>query len=159
MYDLCGEDLTKERLHSALILMGKRQLLPEFRKSWTPENPTKNYCYVVANFVFHYLAPEGSQAYSLKGIPGDDGVHHFVKWPDGEIVDLAVDQFNNFGQIDYSKAEPVGNFPLRSRAKILASLLGFDSPNKGKGMSSIDTKELKLFKGASRVASRYLRSR
>ena len=104
MYTLAG--VTKEKLHESLRYMGPKQLKTKaMRDAWSESNPTKNYCYVVAEFVYYYLSPRGSKPYKLSGIPGDNGLHRFIMWPDYSVVDLAVDQFSNFEDVDYTKAK------------------------------------------------------
>ena len=87
MFSLAG--IEKEKLHEALIKMGKKHLKTKAMKdNWSEDNPTKNYCYVIAEFVYYYLSPKGSKPFKLPGIPGDDGLHRFIMWPDNKIVDL-----------------------------------------------------------------------
>ena len=67
MYELAG--LNKQTLHDALRIMGKKHLKTKLMKEgWTHDNPTKNYCYVIAEFVYYYLSPRGSKPYKLLGI-------------------------------------------------------------------------------------------
>ena len=54
MFRLAG--IEKEKLHEALIKMGKKHLKTKAMKdNWSEDNPTKNYCYVIAEFVYYYL--------------------------------------------------------------------------------------------------------
>ena len=70
MFRLAG--IEKEKLHEALIKMGKKHLKTKAMKdNWSEDNPTKNYCYVIAEFVYYYLSPKGSKPFKLPGIPGD----------------------------------------------------------------------------------------
>ena len=134
MFDKAG--VTKAQLHEALKTMGKKHLKTKLMKdAWTMDNPTKNYCYVVSEFVYYYLSPPGSKPYKLAGIPGDDGLHRFIKWPDDTIVDLSVDQFDNYEDVDYSQAKVCYfmtnqyNKGPSKRARILAELMGCELPN------------------------------
>lgn len=135
MFSIAG--IEKEVLHKALIQMGKKNLKTKLmRDKWTEQNPTKNYCYVIAEFVYYYLAPEGTVPYKLAGIPGDDGLHRFLKWPDGSIVDLAVDQFPNYEDVDYNKGRvcyflQTGCKGPSKRARLLAELCGVELPTRG----------------------------
>jgi hypothetical protein len=132
MYGLAG--VNKQTLHDALRVMGKKHLKTKLMKEgWTHDNPTKNYCYVIAEFVYYYLSPRGSKPYKLPGIPGDDGLHRFIMWPDYSVVDLAVDQFPNFEDVDYTKAKKcyfmVNTFGVpgpSKRTRILAELMGYE---------------------------------
>ena len=132
MYKLAG--VTKERFHKSLRCMGTQHLKTKLMKeSWSEDNPTKNYCYVIAEFVYYYLSPRGSKPYKLPGIPGDDGLHRFIMWPDYSIVDLAVDQFPNFEDIDYTQAKKCyfmyntqGNPGPSQRTRLLGKLMGFE---------------------------------
>ena len=134
MFDVAG--IEKKVLHDALLKMGRKELKTKLmRDAWSEENPTKNYCYVVSEMVFYFLAPPGSKPYKLAGIPGDDGLHRFIKWPDDTIVDLSVDQFDNYEDVDYSQAKVCYfmtnqyNKGPSKRARILAELMGCELPN------------------------------
>lgn len=112
----------KEKLHNALRQMGEKHLKPQYKNQWTPERPTTGYCYVVAEVVYYYLAPKGSRPYVMK--TGANETHWFIKAPDGNIIDLTADQFDE--PVDYEKGKPQ-NFrtkQISKRGKILADLLG-----------------------------------
>jgi hypothetical protein len=120
--------VTKEDMYDALRSMGPKELKPPLRKEWSPENPTRNFCYVIAEFVLNYCAPAGSKAYSLE-IPGDLAKHYYVVTPLGGILDLAAEQFADYGVVDY-KAGKKTHFQHPSpsrRARLLAELLGYDA--------------------------------
>lgn len=131
MYRKVGFD--KKTLHSALIKMGKKHLkTKQMRDSWSTENPTKNYCYVISEFVYYYLTNKNSTPYKLPNIPNDDGLHRFVKLEDGTIIDLAVEQFENYEDVDYSKSSIcyfIQNKYLKNRpskrTRILGELCGY----------------------------------
>ena len=104
MFEVAG--IEKSVLHDALLQMGRKYLkTKQMKDAWSEDNPTKNYCYVIAEFVYYYLAPKGTIPYKLPNIPGDDGLHRFLKWPDGTIVDLAVDQFPNYEDVNYEEGK------------------------------------------------------
>jgi hypothetical protein len=129
MFEVAG--IRKEQLHSALIEMGPKFLhSKKMREEYDVNNPTRNFCYVVSEFVFYFIAPSGSKAYGLK-IDGDESLHRFVKWPDGTIVDLTCDQFPDYSKVVYENAKvrpflPVsGKAQPSKRARHLAKLLGY----------------------------------
>ena len=128
MFEFSG--VSKDGLYSSLIQMGKKHLKTKAMKDiWTPENPTQNYCYVVAEFVYWYVAPYDSTAWALT-VPSYNTLHRFVKWPDGTIVDLSCEQFYDWSEIDYSKAKrrmflQTGCKGPSKRARLLAELMGY----------------------------------
>ena len=128
------EGIKKSVLHKALLQMGTKQLkTKQMRDAWSEDNPTKNYCYVVSEMVFYYLAPPGSKPYKLPNIPGDDGLHRFLKWPDGTIVDLTVDQFPNYEDVNYENGKvcyfmQTGVKGPSKRARLLAELCDLKLP-------------------------------
>jgi hypothetical protein len=102
--------------------MGKKHLRPQYKDRWKPDRPTTGYCYVVAEVVYHYFAPEGYRPYVMR--TGDDDTHWFLKDPDGRVIDLTDDQFDE--SLDYSEGKPQ-NFmtkEISKRGTILADLLG-----------------------------------
>lgn len=114
--------IDRQKLHDALRLMGRKYLKPQFRDQWTPERPTTGYCYVVAEVVYHYLAPKGNRPYVMK--IGENETHWFIKDSDGRVIDLTADQFDE--PIDYTQGHPQ-NFltkEISKRGKMLADLLG-----------------------------------
>jgi hypothetical protein len=102
MFDRAGID--RDKLHGVLRSLAKGHLKAAFRKTWVPENPTRFFCYVVSEYVLNFVAPPGSTAWSLV-IPGDEAKHYFIRWPDGTIVDLTAEQFDDFSLVDYSKGK------------------------------------------------------
>jgi|TARA_B100001094_G_scaffold79305_1_gene75581 hypothetical protein len=132
MFKVAG--IEKKVLHDALLKMGTKQLkTKQMRDAWSEDNPTKNYCYVVSEMVFYYLAPKGSKPYKLPNIPGDDGLHRFLKWPDGTIVDLTVDQFPNYEDVNYENGKvcyfmQTGVKGPSKRARLLAELCDLKLP-------------------------------
>jgi len=132
MFKVAG--IEKKVLHDALLKMGRKELKTKLmRDAWSEENPTKNYCYVVSEMVFYFLAPPGSKPYKLAGIPGDDGLHRFIRWPDGTIVDLTVDQFPNYEDVNYENGKvcyfmQTGVKGPSKRARLLAELCDLKLP-------------------------------
>lgn len=103
MFDYAGVD--RQQLYAALRIMANEGALkPAAKKTWTPENPTRNFCYVVSEWLHVYRSPAGTRAYSLV-VPGDDYKHYFVRWPEGTIVDLTAEQFPDYSLIDYTQAK------------------------------------------------------
>lgn len=129
MYQKAGVDRTA--LLSSLIRMGKKHLKSKVMKDgWSEDNPTYCYCYVIAEYLWFYKAPKGSIPYSVK-VPGDPGLHRFIKWNDGTIVDIAAEQFSNYEEVNYEQAKV--RYFLQSgckgpskRAKLLAEYMGDD---------------------------------
>lgn len=97
MFSIVG--IKKEDLYNALRKMGRKYLKVD-KDKWTPERPTVGYCYVVSEYVYHYLAPEGTEPYRLKT---NDSSHWFLKYPDGQIIDLTFDQYDD--ELNYNIAQ------------------------------------------------------
>lgn len=110
--------------------MGKKYIRGKLLKEqWTEDNPTKNYCYVVSEFVYWYQAPRGTIPYKVN-VPGDDGLHRFLRWPCGTIIDLTVEQFPDYSLVDYDKGKvqyfmQIARKGPSKRARHLAKLMGF----------------------------------
>jgi hypothetical protein len=120
--------IDKQKLDNALRRMGTKHLKPQFRDLWKPERPTTGYCYVVAEVVYHYLAPKGSRPYIIKFDEND--THWFVKEPSGKVIDLTADQFDV--PIDYTLGKPK-NFQTKDiskRGRLLANLLDLTKDEK-----------------------------
>lgn len=131
MFDIAG--ISRELLIKSLLDMGPKFLhSKKMKEEYDRNNPTRNFCYVVSEFVYHYIAPEGSKPYGLV-IPNDESLHRFVKWPDGTIVDLTCDQFEDYSIVNYDNAKvrtflPVnGKSQPSKRARHLAKLMGFEN--------------------------------
>lgn len=86
MFQFCGVE--QEEFQKALKKIGPEKLIPFARKLWNKENPTTNPSYVIADFVFNYIAPKNSVPFRLDR-PWTDEQYYFVKWPNGAVVDLA----------------------------------------------------------------------
>lgn len=107
--------------------MGTQYLRADLRDDWSEENPTRNYCYVIAEFVYWYLAPDGSTVWQLQ-LPGEKAPHVFVKDASGNVLDMAAEQFDF--DLPYERAREkfflqTGGKGPSKRAKILATKLGF----------------------------------
>jgi hypothetical protein len=129
MFQFAGIDKTK--LYDALRTMGIKQLKKEMREGWSPDNPTRCFCYVVSEFVYWYVAPNGSIPYSV-GVPGDPWIHRYLRWPDGTVVDLTAEQFDNHELVDYNLGKrrmflQTGCKGPSKRARMLAELMGYDT--------------------------------
>ena len=118
--------IDKKKLHKALCEMGTKHLKSLYKKLWTPENPTQGYCYVVAEVVFHCLAPEGSKVYRAPNPSGPDGLHYYIKVPGGERVDLTCDQFDKPVSYDKEKGCAFMTKTISKRGQVLADLLGYE---------------------------------
>jgi hypothetical protein len=112
------------KLHDALRQMGKKHVRPPYNKEWTPERPTTGYCYVVAEVVYHYLAPKGSRPYMIR--MENDETHWFVKVPSGSIIDLTADQFDEPPNYDNGKPRNFQTQQISARGRLLAKTLGLD---------------------------------
>ena len=115
------ELIDRQRLQTALRHMGKKHLKDQYKDRWTPDRPTTGYCYVVAEVLYHFLAPEGYQPHVMK--TGGDDTHWFLKGPDGDVIDLTDDQFDY--RLDYSqgKARDFTQQEISERGRMLADLL------------------------------------
>ena len=121
--------INKKRFFQALRTMGKDGLKTKaMKEEWESKNPTRNYCYIVSEFIYKYVAPKGVKHLSLK-VEGEDATHHFLKWLDGTIIDLTAEQFDDFSKVDYSKAYG-SNFiytemGVSKRTQRFAELMGY----------------------------------
>jgi hypothetical protein len=125
MYDFVG--ITKDKLWSVLRDMGTDFLtIKSIKDFWTPDLPTTGYCYVVAEFIYCYIAPKGTVALVVK-VEEPVEIHHwFLKYPDGTIVDLTKDQFKEFPDYTKAKKRPfLGKSPSK-RTRELAIRLGYE---------------------------------
>ena len=116
--------IDKEKLYDALRKMGPKYVKKQYRNRWTPERPTTGYCYIVAEVVYHYLAPKGSKPHVVR-MNGDE-THWCIVLPDGQIVDLTSDQYDE--PVPYDKGRPHAFMTPRisKKGRILAKLLGLD---------------------------------
>jgi hypothetical protein len=127
MFEIAHID--RDKMIGCLLQMGRKHVKgSEMKAQWSENNPTRNYCYVVSEFVYWYVAPMGVVPYAV-AIPGDPGPHRYLRWPAGEIVDLTCDQFADYNVVDYSKGKPkyfmqTGVKGPSARARLLATLMG-----------------------------------
>jgi hypothetical protein len=123
--------IDKDRFYKALRTMGKDGLkTKKMRDEWSKDNPTRNYCYIVSEFIYKYIAPKGVKHLMLK-VKGEGATHHFLKWVDGTIVDLTAEQFGF--KLDYSKARGSSFFNpppygAAENTRRFAELMGFENP-------------------------------
>lgn len=122
--------LTREKLHTALIKMGPKDLKVPFKKTWSENNPTTGFCYVVSEFVYHYLAPTGSKVMRVF-VSETKNNHYFIQWPDGTVIDFTVDQFKNLPPYAKAKGCAFQTPSPSKRTKELAELLGYDDEDIG----------------------------
>lgn len=121
-------NVDRERMLAALRQMGAKHLkTKQMRDEYDPDNPTRNYCHVIAHFVWCYFAPPGSTSWAL-AVPDYDTWHRFVRWPDGTLVDLAAEQFPDYSLVEYENAKPMGFRAPNpdTRAQLLAKYYGID---------------------------------
>lgn len=102
MFDKVG--VNKDVLHRSLLRMGKTHLKKEMKDSWSPDNVTRGYCYVVSEMVYHYFNDGSLRPFILTNIP-DEPISHRYLMSDDMIIDLTGDQFKN-KTINYSLGKP-----------------------------------------------------
>ena len=126
--------IDKDKFYQTLRTMGKDGLSPsatkKMRDEWSKDNPTRNYCYMVSEFIYKYIAPKGVKHLKLK-VKGEGATHHFLKWGDGTIVDLTAEQFGF--KLDYSKARGASflnprPYGVAKNTRRFAELMGFENP-------------------------------
>lgn len=103
MFDRVG--VKRDILIRSLLRMGSSQLKPEIKKEWSPNNPTRGYCYVVSEMVYHYFNDGSLRPFILKNIPGENITHRYLM-SDDMIIDLTGDQFPTDVEVDYSLGKP-----------------------------------------------------
>lgn len=113
--------IDRTKLYDALRQMRQRHLKDQYKNDLTPERPTTGYCYIVAEVVYHYLAPRGYSPHVMK--TGDNETLWFLKNASGDIKDLTSGQFGV--PPDYSKGKPqnILTKDISKRGRILAVLL------------------------------------
>lgn len=120
----------------ALVRMGPQNLkTAAMRKRWSADNPTLNYCYVIAEWVKYFVLKcqacggggrgRGHGAPAFRGdcedckgtgrnmyakayklaVDGYDTLHNFIR-VDGALVDLAAEQFPDYSLVRYENASP-----------------------------------------------------
>jgi hypothetical protein len=129
MFRVAG--VTRSAMYDALRTMGAKAIKPAFRSGWSEPNPTRGACYFVSEFAYFYLSPKGTVPCSLV-IPGDPGLHRFLRYPTGTIIDLTAEQFPDYALIRSLYPNAKTSYFLQTactgpskRARTLAGLLGF----------------------------------
>jgi len=117
--------LTRKKINRACLEYGPEGVVEYLRQEWTPERPTTNYCWVVSEVAFRLVMPEGTTCWQVD-VDGHGRFHWFLKGPDGNIVDLTLDQAEDWREIPkYEEAKRYWFRPAMSRrGKKLAELLG-----------------------------------
>lgn len=121
-----------QKLHQALREMGSEGLKQPYKDQWLRERPTTGRCYIVAEIVMKYYAPEGSETYRFADEDGES--HWFVKTPDGTIIDPTADQFDECPPYHKAKKHhliPVKGGGMSKDAKTLAGKLGLEKKTRG----------------------------
>lgn len=109
MFDLAGVD--RDAFMRAMVRMGPSNLkTAQMRREYDESNPTRNYCYVVAEWVKYFVFDPKEKtvtAWKLE-VEGYDTFHNFIRvgQPYGkiEIIDLSAEQFPDYSKVDYDKA-------------------------------------------------------
>lgn len=124
--------LTREKINKACLECGPEGVVEYLRHEWTPERPTINYCWVVSEVAYRLVMPEGMTVWQVD-VDGHGHFHWFLKDPNGNIVDLTLDQAEDWREIPkYEKAKRYWFRPAMSRrGKKLAELLGIIGEDKG----------------------------
>jgi len=117
--------LTRAKINRACLEYGPEGVVWYLRDEWVPERPTINYCWVVSEVAIRLVMPKGTTCWRVD-VDGHDRFHWFLKDPDGNIVDLTLDQAEDWREIPkYEKAKRYYFRPAMSRrGKKLAELLG-----------------------------------
>ena len=74
-----------------LTEVGDSLLKTDYKKNWTPTNPTYGYCYLVSELLYHYVYPK-SKSYSINMNQFGEYTHWFLKDRD-RIIDYTGIQF------------------------------------------------------------------
>jgi len=119
--------LNLESFQTAIKKIKTDKITLDYRDNCNPNNPTRNYCYVISECIFHFLAPKGSFAYRTN-VPDDELNHYYVVWPNGFICDLAQGHLKKFNASIYDNGKKcVFRHPSPSvDAKRLAKLLDIE---------------------------------
>ena len=120
-----GPQLTRKRINKACLEYGADGVVWYLRDEWIAERPTTNYCWVVSEVAYRLVMPAGTTCWRVD-VDGHGRFHWFLKGPDGNIVDLTLDQAEGWWEIpEYEKAKRYHFRPTMSRrGKQLAELLG-----------------------------------
>ena len=117
--------LTRVKINRACLEYGREGVVEYLREEWTSERPTTNYCWVVSEVAYRLVMPKGTTVWQVD-VDGHGRFHWFMKDPRGRIVDLTLDQAEDWREIPkYEKAKRYHFRPVMSRrGKRLAELLG-----------------------------------
>lgn len=78
-------------VEAVCLYLGRKFLKSEYRRKWSPSNPTLGFCYVVSEAIYHYaeekLVPK---VVRIDGI----GTHWWLEREDGTILDYTAKQFD-----------------------------------------------------------------
>lgn len=106
MFKLAGID--RDAFLRAILRMGAKQLkTAQMRKEYDAENPTRNYCYVITEWLKYCVFGKDDKrvkAFKLE-VEGYDTFHNFLTL-DGEIVDLSAEQFPDYSKVVYANGKP-----------------------------------------------------
>lgn len=125
MFDYVNID--KNKLHQCLKLMGKKYINDKgLKQLWSEDRPTTSYCYVVSEMVYRFYPQENVKPMLIR-IPNYEFTHRYLLYPNNVVIDLTVDQFDNYELIDYQqgKSQPFMVTKLNQpskRAQILFEL-------------------------------------
>jgi len=110
----------QDLINRALRKMGTKYLKKDYKDKWSENNPTRGYCYVVSEVLYHYYYID-TMPYILK--VGNEN-HWFLKDEDGKVMDYTADQY--IFKLDYTKAKRAYFLTkeISNRGKVLANLLG-----------------------------------
>lgn len=120
-------EVDREVLHEVLREMAPVHLKPAMRKDWTTEHPTRNFCYVVTEWLVKILYPNKLTAWSLE-VPGDSAKHYYATLtPEHNanmIVDLTAEQFPDWSLLTYTNGKKARFMPPSpsKRARVLHDL-------------------------------------
>jgi len=117
--------LTRAKINRACLEYGPEGVVEYLRDEWVPERPTTNYCWVVSEVAYRLVMPKGTTCWQVD-VDGHGRFHWFLKDPDGNVVDLTIDQAEDWREIPkYEEAKRYHFRPAMSRrGKKLAELLG-----------------------------------
>lgn len=120
-----GPQLTRDKINKACLEYGADGVVWYLQDEWTLERPTTNYCWVVSEVALRLVMPKGTTCWRID-VDGNGRFHWFLKDPGGRIVDLTLDQAEDWREIPkYEKAKRYYFRPAMSRrGKKLAELLG-----------------------------------
>jgi len=104
---------------------GPAGVVEYLRDEWIAKRPTINYCWVVSEVAWRLVMSKGTAVWQVD-VDGHGRYHWFLKDPNGNIVDLTLDQAEDWREIpEYEKARRYWFRPAMSRrGKKLAELLG-----------------------------------